>query len=506
MKSIRVNNLRSLVDVGEIDIAPITVLVGQNSCGKSTLLRTFPLLKQTFEQNTSEPLLWYGDYVDFGSFNESLANYKNIEEKPKEIEFIFHFRLGTHEKTSFIPHSLRKYLYTQDEQEINLELKISMGPTNVTQCLISFQDQIVNINYKKTPNFKINMDDNVFKFELDSDRNQFIPYINGSGLADGALGSFFSVYDIPDYRPAINELKNLIGKELKNQFCDTEVIDDFIEGISGLYSRKRIFTLIKEYETESDSFQTLLKQMSEESILFSNINNLVLASQINNLIFFCNYCVQVQSSHIVYSKPLRTSAERYYRMQGLNVSTIEPSGLNVPMFLANLSKDEKREFGKFTERLFGFNFVAKGRSEYVSINIKKNGKLSNLADEGVGYSQMLPLIVNLWNTSRYPASIKSLFAIEQPELHLHPALQGKLVEAFSDKDVLKSMNILFETHSDKMVNHLGYLISENKLTPSDVNIYMFTKTSTGKTKIEKKDFNCNGQLNDWPVDFFFSEV
>ena len=58
MKSIGIKNLRSLKNVEQIEIKPITILVGRNSSGKSTFLRIFPLLKQTLEAKTAEPILW----------------------------------------------------------------------------------------------------------------------------------------------------------------------------------------------------------------------------------------------------------------------------------------------------------------------------------------------------------------------------------------------------------------------------------------------------------------
>ncbi|MGP6295928.1 AAA family ATPase, partial [Pseudomonas aeruginosa] len=53
----------------KIPIKPINILVGKNSCGKSTFLRTFPLLRQSVQANTKSPILWFGDLVDFGDFS-----------------------------------------------------------------------------------------------------------------------------------------------------------------------------------------------------------------------------------------------------------------------------------------------------------------------------------------------------------------------------------------------------------------------------------------------------
>ena len=68
VKEIQLKNFRSLKDTGIQTLSPITLLVGENSSGKSTFLRAFPLIKQSISQRTSGPILWAGDvddYVDF---------------------------------------------------------------------------------------------------------------------------------------------------------------------------------------------------------------------------------------------------------------------------------------------------------------------------------------------------------------------------------------------------------------------------------------------------------
>ena len=78
-------NLRCLDSVKPIQIKPITVLVGMNSSGKSTFLRCLPLLRQSITTRTSSPILWYGDWVDFGDFNSSVSG------KPGTSEISFTF-------------------------------------------------------------------------------------------------------------------------------------------------------------------------------------------------------------------------------------------------------------------------------------------------------------------------------------------------------------------------------------------------------------------------------
>lgn len=47
MDSLRLKNFRCLEDTGMVDFAPLNILVGANSSGKSSFLKFFYLLKQT---------------------------------------------------------------------------------------------------------------------------------------------------------------------------------------------------------------------------------------------------------------------------------------------------------------------------------------------------------------------------------------------------------------------------------------------------------------------------
>ena len=73
----------------------------------------------------------------------------------------------------------------------------------------------------------------------------------------------------------------------------------------------------------------------------------------------------------------------------------------------------------------------------VSIRDKRSQAKSNIADAGFGLSQLIPLIAILeprWvrpkreGSSRYLDNEPHLVAIEQPELHLHPAPQAAFAE------------------------------------------------------------------------------
>src|SRR5690606_38082076 len=75
LRAVRLANLRSLGDTGKLALRPLTMLVGANSSGKSTLLRFFPLLRQTDSEESGSPLLFFGADVDFGEFKDAIGRF-----------------------------------------------------------------------------------------------------------------------------------------------------------------------------------------------------------------------------------------------------------------------------------------------------------------------------------------------------------------------------------------------------------------------------------------------
>jgi predicted ATPase len=79
----------------------------------------------------------------------------------------------------------------------------------------------------------------------------------------------------------------------------------------------------------------------------------------------------------------------------------------------------------------------------------------------------------------------SLIIIEEPESHLHPAAQIKLMEIFA-KLVNEGLNILITTHSDLLLRKLAHLIMESSskktnvyLKPEDVAVYLLKPNKKG---------------------------
>lgn len=87
--AIRIENLRSLKDTGFIQIKPLTILLGANSSGKSTFLRSFLLFAQSVNKQLRGPISWFDDaMVDFGDFQTAVNNEARENGEPIRFSYV----------------------------------------------------------------------------------------------------------------------------------------------------------------------------------------------------------------------------------------------------------------------------------------------------------------------------------------------------------------------------------------------------------------------------------
>lgn len=103
---------------------------------------------------------------------------------------------------------------------------------------------------------------------------------------------------------------------------------------------------------------------------------------------------------------------------------------------------------------------------------KTRGPFHNIIDVGYGVSQILPIITELWSKNRDGSS---LFLLQQPEVHLHPKAQAALGTLFTS--LASSGNqLIIETHSDHLVDRVRMEVRDGtSLPPEDVSILFFER-------------------------------
>lgn len=145
-------------------------------------------------------------------------------------------------------------------------------------------------------------------------------------------------------------------------------------------------------------------------------------------------------------------------------------------------------------------------NELIMIDRRSNTVVSH-RDVGIGVSQVLPVLVGAY------ASKKQIIAIEQPEIHLHPALQTDLGDVFIQSALGDGENrFLVETHSEHLLLRVMRRMRETsngdlpdnvpRVKPGDVCV-LFVQPKGTSSAVRHLELDEEGQLLDaWPGGFF----
>ena len=422
LKSIRLRNFRCFEDTGEIELKPLTVLVGANSSGKSSILKFFPLLKQSINADVDGVFKWTSEDVDFYDFENTVL--ENNISKSITMELTF----GKKDGGSFV-------------------ISESIG------CEDQYEE---TINY-----FCVKSEDDNAKFVIETDYKKHKLKYEG-------IGSIQIDEDKVEYVKGVNNF-------IPNVFYKTKFLS---------LVKSRVDNLIN---TTKDEFDNFIK-------------------------------------NIYYMAPLRLDVLRNYSIQHQGKTDyVYSNASNLAYYLNQLSNSDKIELNKWFEE-YGFDIsidfeklsknINAGILE-ICIKTKWMKKSRNIIDLGFGFSQILPIIVLMWDsikkvteTGYRDNQYSKIVVIEQPEVHLHPRYIGKFATIISKAIKLceeKQIPISFivETHSFSLLNKIGTLVYGKNMKKEDVNVLIFNQDEEqGITIIEPKTYDEEGALEDWPINFF----
>ena len=487
MDSIRIKFLRSIKDSGYVKLKPFTILIGKNSSGKSSFIRTFPLFKQTLLSDTSDSFLWYGDSVDFGNYSSALSTHAKTANDLLEFDLCFH----TNESS-----------LTGNIIPINIEIKIFVNNNKINK----FEFYCNNLEYFKLikKQYARNEDYDLYVngikqntiFRKSNYAGSFLPHLQADDelmyTPRYAIISAFRKLELDIQQNHITQISRFLSK----LYVSDEEVDNFIKNIFPDSLCSKIESISKQQETE---IRTTLK-----------------VAVLNHFLNHCENYIRREMNDMTYFKPLRTSGTRFYRVQGLNIKNVDSDGKNAPMILYSMKKNNREKFESWCLENFGFSYkLLNENTDNISIGIYDNdlNEQHNLTDTGFGYSQILPIVLLLWteynSKTSYIKNSDSFIIIEQPELHLHPSFQYKIMRAFAKivkyaNSHNKNIKFIIETHSESIVNSLGNMLRCQAINKNDINLVICSKTKEG-TNFKQTNFNDRFLIDDWPYGFFNDE-
>lgn len=571
LKRIEVENFKGIGERQAIDLKPITLLFGPNSAGKSTILHALHYMREILErQNPNPDRTIAGGLIDLGGFKSLVHNH----ELDREIRIKLVVDLSDEQEIDRLPINSEVHFLggpfadldvfyvvgregaTEDAivREIGVEVEVRWS-----ELLSEPYVSMLSMEMNGTPTLSVmsppqqgraiitnfNFNHPLFRsvVSIGNDQNDFI---DDTELEPEESPEY--VKDSPFTSPlgvAVWELSRDMAKETPAPAGENfrVAVSTAIGALPNL--NKRLHSELRDPKVEELGVEELLPLVPISMRVTS------LAELLDELVLGPARIVKDYLSGMTYIGPLREIPTRNFRPQlspdesrwarglaawdllysdvkGDLVGTVNkwigdeaklctgyqlervvfreipvPSRLSF-LFERGLTEDDLGEMQELYENL-------ETRVEVVLRDFERDILVAP-DDIGVGISQMIPIVVGCLTGGI------SLLAVEQPELHVHPALQvamGDLLvhSAFGNQhDFLSGKSLLVETHSEHVMLRLLRRIRETSegelppgapaLTPDAVSV-IYVEAEEDCVRFYSLRVDEEGEFVDhWPRGFF----
>ena len=172
LTTLHIKNFKAWKDTGVIRLAPLTVIFGANSAGKSSLGHLLLALKQTTLSADRKRPLHLGDensLIDLGTFKECLHNH--------DLQNALEFELGwkTPGKDLEVRDPLSKKKFAGDELRLSVALSVDAKEQpridKLTYQLLRDEDTQLAVDYSRDAKGKLEIASNNYKFVRNTGRS-----------------------------------------------------------------------------------------------------------------------------------------------------------------------------------------------------------------------------------------------------------------------------------------------------------------------------------------------
>ena len=536
-------NFKSFKQEQTIEFAPVTLLFGPNSVGKSSVILSLFYLQQIIERGQANPTRIEAlKAKHLGGFL-SLVHGKDLS---KDIVIKVELNKSGYIGKSYLSEASELTEAIIDDNSISLDQQAFLMPSVVEnsesvvlEFTISWSE---SLNSAKIKTYRV-WSDGDFLGELSSDLNQAGTSISRLNYQHAVLRpknqtewlNYVANTDFPLSEEALEPDFNKSHFVIEKHGCNS-LFQFFIEEKSDTVVRPKSFADLDKSQQEDyhplDDYSIMPISIASRKIGLPELNQLMDIAGIYKpytglTADYLNYA-QMQSVFTeIFVAPLD------------NLLSILKSSANIgplrtvpdPNFLTKTDTEQKDWY----DGRAAWDLLASDRSG-LSVKVSDWLRLmgtgcrvthpgeravgntiaqapflfdenSNLhvwpSELGVGISQVIPLVVAA-NTVK-----KGIVAIEQPEVHIHPRIQTELGDLLTQNSL--QVSFLVETHSEHLILRLLRRIrettydenpQEKKLKRSDVSVVYLNPSEEG-VKVIHYEVTPEGDFTkDWPQGFF----
>ena len=446
----KLDNFRSYENQS-IDFKRVNILIGENSGGKSSLIKSILALKQTIEYPEISNLILNGKYTDLGNFTETIKNHDDSQ----PLRFSFSFKEN-------LPAYARFFIFDDMDKVKPERRKVVEG--YIREAL----------EYETIAHYEINKN---------LDEHRFInTYFENELLGDLKLLFPDNREEEDDHYDLISRVRTctlLYNSKKRKKIFEFNKVEFSKKGFLSFIDPTTLKRECDRFEDESLFYETALFLINQNLIEF-NLKN------------------------VKYLNPLSSNPKRIYLNKDAQ-SEYEKSDLEKFTNLVTTNQISSSNIKRFNKILKDYGIadgikVNNSKKLPVSeLRVKVKSLTSNIFDVGYGVSLQIPMIFEAFIAEQEGGAT---FIIEQPEVHLHPKLQAKFIETLlklGDQN-----NYIIETHSEHIVRMLQVLTKKKSfdLSNEETQILYFIR-GENKFEVSEHKLDKDGKmLNQFPSGFY----
>ncbi len=446
IKQLRIKNFKGWQDTGQIQMAPITLFLGVNSSGKSSIGHFLMMLKQTVESSDRKAVFYPGEKnsaVQLGSFRE-MVFHRNPQ---NQIRFEYTWNLPERIR---IKDPVSGNVYNGNE--ISFEAAVGVTDDNSNLSILNqFKYHLLN---EDSVELSIEMErkaDTRAKYKVEAENYSLIREKGRAWLP----GSPVRFYGFPDEVVAYYQNADFVQElNLRHEklFRSLFYLGPLRRKAERLYSWSG-------NETESVGFS------GEHTVAA------ILAAR---------------NRKIAIKKPGATRA-----------SPAKPFEEIIALKLKDMGLIEE----------FKVNRISEQRQEYeVNVRIKGSSDWVDLPDVGFGISQVLPVLVQCFYA---PPNSIIFMEQPEIHLHpnAQSLLADVMIDVINSREngTDRNIQLIIETHSEHFLRRLQRRIAEDIISKNTMSAYFADVTKLPATLMSLQ-IDLFGNIINWPNNFFGDEM